>query len=144
MRDELSESFKDGLREGEKNIETLEDKLDYFHQWVQSLEVENDKLGRRITELSCADNDPRGRNFVAEGTYKGEELRADRRPEKRRRESPPALPRRARRQPSPQPMRLSLPCEQQSSKQHPHSKPEGRNAIRTKWMTMTPRMSPCR
>ena len=31
MRDELSESFKDGLREGEKNIETLEDKLDYFH-----------------------------------------------------------------------------------------------------------------
>ena len=32
MRDELSEAIKDGLREGEHNIETLEDKLDYFHQ----------------------------------------------------------------------------------------------------------------
>ena len=32
MRDELSEAYKDGLREGEHNIETLEDKLDYFHQ----------------------------------------------------------------------------------------------------------------
>ena len=73
MRDELSKSFKDGLREGEKNIETLEDKLDYFHRQVQSLEAENDELGRRITELSRADNDLQGRSFVAEGTYKGEE-----------------------------------------------------------------------
>ena len=31
MRDELSEAYKDSLREGEHNIETLEDKLDYFY-----------------------------------------------------------------------------------------------------------------
>jgi hypothetical protein len=31
MRDELSKRYKDGLEEGERNIETLEDKLDYYH-----------------------------------------------------------------------------------------------------------------
>ena len=118
MRDELSKSFKDGLREGENNIKMLEDKLNYFHQLVQSLEVENNKLSRRITELSHADNDLWGRSFVTEGTHKGEP-RADRRPEKRRRESPPASLRRACRQPSPQLMRLSLPRKQQSSHQLP-------------------------
>ena len=41
----------------------------------------------------------------------------DRRPEKRRRESLLASPCRAHRQPSPQPMHLLLPCEQQTPSQ---------------------------
>jgi hypothetical protein len=32
IREELDEAYKDSLKEGEKDVETLEDKLDYFHQ----------------------------------------------------------------------------------------------------------------
>ena len=31
IRDELDEAYKDGLKEGERNIKTLEEKLGYFH-----------------------------------------------------------------------------------------------------------------
>jgi hypothetical protein len=88
MRDELSEKYKDGLEEGERNIEMLEDKLDYFHWQVQSLEAENDELGRKLSELSRANDDLRERNRIAKRPIRGEGPRADGRPEKRRRELP--------------------------------------------------------
>ena len=74
MRDELSKAYKDGLREGEHNIEMLEDKLDCFHRQVQSLEAENANLRRRIAELSHSDNGLRGRGHIAGGLIRREEL----------------------------------------------------------------------
>ena len=74
MRDELSKAYKDGLREGEHNIETLEDKLNYFHRQVQSLEAENNDLRKRIAELSHSNNGLRGQGHVAGGLIRREEL----------------------------------------------------------------------
>ena len=72
-----------------------------------------------MAELSQTADDLWERNTVAKEFVKGEEPQADRRPEKRRRESPPASLCRAHRQPSPHPMRLLLPCEQQTPSQQP-------------------------
>ena len=70
-----------------------------------------------MAKLSQTADDLQERNTAAKEFIEGEELQADRRPEKRRRESPPASPCRARRQPSPQPMRLLLPHERQTPSQ---------------------------
>jgi hypothetical protein len=72
IREELDEAYKDGLKEGEKDIETLKDKLNYFHRRVQSLEAENDELGKKITELSRVNDELQGRGHIAGGLSRGE------------------------------------------------------------------------
>lgn len=91
FRDEISNTYRKGHKEGEKNMDNMEDKLDYYHRQVDDLVCKNNELNKRIAELSRSSATPQSQYPLAPESKRGEGPQASRGLEKRKRESTPVL-----------------------------------------------------